>query len=238
MNSKFNKQLYIQFLFIKINHKTKHSPSFFMSNKDPLIKTERNRKLQLQTTLITIQIRSFLVLLLKSLNYTTILIPSRKKCKQLPNVTNFVIEGFFQGEYKGDEYYFESICDSIQQSLKKQKRDYVVKRYADFKMNEMIIQFLQMSSIQLKETYKKSEVKLGSIVRIQRIDISDELKNFILEKLKMYFTEEHQSLQLELENGVLTDKNIELLGELFYHNELKQYIEMNKKLNGLHCFVY
>ena len=85
-----------------------------MSNKDPLIKTERNRKLQLQTTLITIHIRSFLVLLLKSLNYTTILIPSRKKCKQLPNVTNFVIEGFFQGEYKGDEYYFESICDSIQ----------------------------------------------------------------------------------------------------------------------------
>ena len=209
-----------------------------MSNKDPLIKTERNRKLQLQTTLITIQIRSFLVLLLKSLNYTTILIPSRKKCKQLPNVTNFVIEGFFQGEYKGDEYYFESICDSIQQSMKKQKRDYVVKRYADFKMNEMIIQFLQMSSIQLKETYKKSEVKLGSIVRIQRIDITDELKNFILEKLKMYFTEEHHSLQLELENGVLTDKNIELLGELFYHNELKQYIEMNKKLNGLHCFVY
>ena len=209
-----------------------------MSNKDPLIKTERNRKLQLQTTLITIQIRSFLVLLLKSLNYTTILIPSRKKCKQLPNVTNFVIEGFFQGEYKGDEYYFESICDSIQQSMKKQKRDYVVKRYADFKMNEMIIQFLQMSSIQLKETYKKSEVKLGSIVRIQRIDISDELKNFILEKLKMYFTEEHHSLLLELENGVLTDKNIELLGELFYHNELKQYIEMNKKLNGLHCFVY
>ena len=209
-----------------------------MSNKDPLIKTERNRKLQLQTTLITIQIRSFLVLLLKSLNYTTILIPSRKKCKQLPNVTNFVIEGFFQGEYKGDEYYFESICDSIQQSMKKQKRDYVVKRYADFKMNEMIIQFLQMCSIQLKETYKKSEVKLGSIVRIQRIDISDELKNFILEKLKMYFTDEHHSLQLELENGVLTDKNIEILGELFYHNELKQYIEMNKKLNGLHCFVY
>ena len=41
--------------------------------------------------------------------------------------------------------------------------------------------------------------------------------------MKMYFTKEHHSLLLELENGVLTDKNIELLGELFYHNELQCY---------------
>ena len=209
-----------------------------MNRKDKLIKTERNRKNQLQTTLITIQIRSFLVLLLKSMNYTTILIPSRKKCKQIPNVTNFVIEGFFEGEYKGDEYYFESICDSIQKELKKNKRDYVVKRYADFKINEMIIQFLQMSSIEIKETYKKSEVKLGSIVRIESIKLPDEIRNFIFEKMNNYLTEEYESLKTELINGILTDKNIELLGELFYHNELKHYIEMNKKVNGLNCFMY
>ena len=209
-----------------------------MSTKDKLDKNERNRKHQLHTTMITIQIRSFLVLLLKSLKYKTIITPSRKKCKQLPDVTNFVVEGFFQGEYQGDEHYFESICDSVQKSLNKQKRDYVLKRYADFKMIEMIIQFLQMSSIQMKETYKKSEVKLGSIVRIVKVEITDQMKNFISQKLNEYFTEKHVRLKRELEKGTLTMRNIELVGELYYYNELKDYIETNKKLNGVNSFIY
>ena len=53
-----------------------------------------------------------------------------------------------------------------------------------------------------------------------------------------YFTDEQESLKNELNNGILNHKNIELLGELFYKNELKTCIETHKKLNGLNNIIY
>ena len=81
-------------------------------------------------------------------------------------------------------------------------------------------------------------MKLGSIVRIVKVEITDQMKNFISQKLNEYFTEKHVRLKRELEKGTLTMRNIELLGELYYYNELKDYIETNKKLNGVNSFIY
>ena len=210
-----------------------------MNKKNTTKKGERNRINQLHATKITIQIKSFLVLMMKSLDFTLILLPSRKKCKQLPDVTNFFISGFFQNERTGDENYFDELCDNIQDYMNKDQRDYVVKRYADFKMIEIIIQFIQSFSIPMKETYKKSHfIKLGSIVRIKEVKLNENLKQFINSKMMNYFTDEHESLKNELNNGILNHKNIELLGELFYKNELKTCIETHKKLNGLNNIIY
>ena len=213
--------------------------SIFQMNKTPTEKGERNRIHQLQLTKITIQIKSFLVLMMKSLGYTLILVPSRKKCKQLPDVTNFFIRGFFQDERTGDENYFDELCYNIQDYLNKDQRDYVVKRYADFKMIEIIVQFIQTFSIPMKEKYKKSHyIKLGSIVRIKQVKLNEHLKQFIKSKMMNYFTDQHELLKIELNNGILNSKNIELLGELFYRNELKSCLESHKKFNGLNNIIY
>ena len=201
-------------------------------------KSEKNRINQLQTTLTTIQIRSFLVLILKSLNFTIVLQPSRKKCKQLPDITNFIINGFFQGNQIEYQNYFQTISQSIQFHLQRNEKDYMVKRYSDFKMIEIIVQFLQMYSIPIKESYKKHEIKLGSIVRIAEIQIYPTMSYFILMKMMNLFTDEYQSLKEELMNCKLTEKNIELLGDLFYKNELKFYLETQKKQNGRNSFLY
>ena len=201
-------------------------------------KSEKNRINQLQTTLTTIQIRSFLVLILKSLNFTIVLQPSRKKCKQLPDITNFIINGFFQGNQIEYQNYFQTISQSIQFHLQRNEKDYMVKRYSDFKMTEIIVQFLQMYSIPIKESYKKHEIKLGSIVRIAEIQIYPTMSYFILMKMMNLFTDEYQSLKEELMNCKLTEKNIELLGDLFYKNELKFYLETQKKQNGRNSFLY
>ena len=201
-------------------------------------KSEKNRINQLQTTLTTIQIRSFLVLILKSLNFTIVLQPSRKKCKQLPDITNFIINGFFQGNQIEYQNYFQTISQSIQFHLQRDEKDYMVKRYSDFKMIEIIVQFLQMYSIPIKESYKKHEIKLGSIVRIAEIQIYPTMSYFILMKMMNLFTDEYQSLKEELMNCKLTEKNIELLGDLFYKNELKFYLETQKKQNGRNSFLY
>ena len=201
-------------------------------------KSEKNRINQLQTTLTTIQIRSFLVLILKSLNFTIVLQPSRKKCKQLPDITNFIINGFFQENQIEYQNYFQTISQSIQFHLQRNEKDYMVKRYSDFKMIEIIVQFLQMYSIPIKESYKKHEIKLGSIVRIAEIQIYPTMSYFILMKMMNLFTDEYQSLKDELMNCKLTEKNIELLGDLFYKNELKFYLENQKKQNGRNSFLY
>ena len=201
-------------------------------------KSEKNRINQLQTTLTTIQIRSFLVLILKSLNFTIVLQPSRKKCKQLPDITNFIINGFFQGNQIEYQNYFQTISQSIQFHLQRNEKDYMVKRYSDFKMIEIIVQFLQMYSIPIKESYKKHEIKLGSIVRIAEIQIYPTMSYFILMKMMNLFTDEYQSLKDELMNCKLTEKNIELLGDLFYKNELKFYLETQKKQNGRNSFLF
>ena len=105
-------------------------------------------------------------------------------------------------------------------------------------MIEIIVQFLQMYSIPIKESYKKHEIKLGSIVRIAEIQIYPTMSYFILMKMMNLFTDEYQSLKEELMNCKLTEKNIELLGDLFYKNELKFYLETQKKQNGRNSFLY
>ena len=201
---------------------------------------ERNRKLQLQTSLYNIKQKSFLVLMMKTIDYKISLIPSRKQCNKLIGITNFYVKGFFnEDQEQEDDDFFKLYCSNIKNYLKKNLIDSTVKKYADYKIIELMIDYLHFNDIKIVETYQKNtKITIASVVRIQKIGFNKiivEKLTEILNTLKL--KENEKEILKKIERGFLREIEIGEIGFLYYNHHIKPILESNKHHYGLKSFV-